>query len=483
VDIAAAGLDPKKLYYLDNGLTEEQFATDAAAGVCIVTLQAGALSTVYVPSSFIDGIPATGGVPYTQLLMAVDLGALPNTTDLTYLSTQVADLVQEQLGIAPPSVHLIVASPTTIVTDEQHAIIEAARLAAIETVTTERAKRIAAETQLADVQTRNLELVTYIQSLNLPASLIPPAAILAVDHETDLLEVGNTGEIYWLADGVVDVTGLVRDSFTDINGVQYEQHLGVSDEIGVNGEVAVRLSWGYPHVNGSTVKAYPSLIAGAKPGWYSTGYEPAGLTIVHQDGTSPTGAPGETPSGATPGTIFPLQLPLTNLHGSYGHRHNVPSTGQGLLAYDFWFQSSPEQRAVFNADGEVTNEVVIVLDYWGGYGAYGTRSPGWYVRDAIIDGLLWHVYVVKNEAGELEPYPVGSVQGWKRTVFQPAAPISRPGNIDFAAFFAYMVAQQDSAGTPWLVGTEYLVSAELGVEVVEGTGDVTIHNYRVYQAP
>ena len=36
-------------------------------------------------------------------------------------------------------------------------------------------------------------------------------------------------------------------------------------------------------------------------------------------------------------------------------------------------------------------------------------------------------------------------------------------------------------GTPWAKGNEYVVSVELGVEPQDGTGDITMFNYRVWK--
>ena len=42
-------------------------------------------------------------------------------------------------------------------------------------------------------------------------------------------------------------------------------------------------------------------------------------------------------------------------------------------------------------------------------------------------------------------------------------------------------ALYDVNGQPWAAGTESLVSVELGVEPVEGVGDMKVSNYRVWK--
>ena len=70
--------------------------------------------------------------------------------------------------------------------------------------------------------------------------------------------------------------------------------------------------------------------------------------------------------------------------------------------------------------------------------------------------------------------------GWKFVVFQPDQPIEA-GTLDLAKFINYVATRKDELGTPWATGREYAVSVELGVEPVDGTGDLTLYNYRVWK--
>lgn len=166
-DIIAAGGDPKAEYYTPNALTDAQYAADIVAGVCIITLQAESIDVVYVPSSYISGFPEIGGIPYTQLLLAMDIGALPDSLDLTYVKGKLADVVLENLGVTT-TVKTVVASLTTNVTDAEHATLETARQALIGTVTTDHARYLQASTDLAAAQAKITELENFIISLNLP---------------------------------------------------------------------------------------------------------------------------------------------------------------------------------------------------------------------------------------------------------------------------------------------------------------------------
>jgi len=286
-----------------------------------------------------------------------------------------------------------------------------------------------------------------------------------------LLQVGRDNDAYWVEDGVWGPWGLTRDTFTGIGGTTYEQYIGVSPEVGANGEVAFRLAWKWPSCC-TEIKSFPSIISGAKPGFYNSWTKPAGLDLRLLDGSYSQ----KYPSGATPGTFFPLQLPIASLKTTANYRHVSTPTGRGHLAYDIFLQSSPTQVNGFGTG--ITHEIIIPLDYWGGYGVHGTRNPAWYDHDVTIDGRLFHVYAGKDADGALRATWGG---GWKFIVFEPAQPIPAGTQLDLAKFINYTTTRRDVFGTPWANGNEYAVSVELGVEPQEGVGDIQVTNYRVWR--
>ena len=58
---------------------------------------------------------------------------------------------------------------------------------------------------------------------------------------------------------------------------------------------------------------------------------------------------GAIPSGPTPGTFFPMQLPMAPLYSSFNYTHNATPTGHGHLSYDIWLQNTPTQPHGFTA--------------------------------------------------------------------------------------------------------------------------------------
>ncbi len=130
---------------------------------------------------------------------------------------------------------------------------------------------------------------------------------------------------------------------------------------------------------------------------------------------------------------------------------------------------------------------MIPLANWGNYGGWSgpnSRPPKWYDHDAWIDGRLFHVYATKGDDGALRfdwQWLEGTYgrTGWKLIAFVPAQMPINAGELNLASFVNYVATRKDIYGTPWATGREYVSSVELGVEPVEGTGDITIYNYRV----
>ena len=132
-----------------------------------------------------------------------------------------------------------------------------------------------------------------------------PQIAISKHGPTHWLQTGWDTAAYWMHDGVWGAGNLTRGTYTGLNGSQYEQQIGVSNQMGPNGEVAARMAWKWP--TGTTeVKSYPALLVGNKPGFFSDWTNPGGFLIRLLDGTDSQ----VYPSGKTPGSFFPLQLPI-----------------------------------------------------------------------------------------------------------------------------------------------------------------------------
>lgn len=292
------------------------------------------------------------------------------------------------------------------------------------------------------------------------------------------------------------------------------------------GQVAFRTQWSWPFsINGvlvdgnpnfSEVKAYPSLIYGARPGYRSTSQWPAFEKVVRlPDGVTvaspPAGTPinianqwvaaggsvsTQAPSGHTNSNL-PRQLLITAGGLVITGRLSASATGKSHVSFDAWLQApaNPTQTSGF-ANSPITHEIMVPLRNFGGYGQHGNRNPSWYDHDVTIDGILYHVYAAKSSNGALT-YSFGGLNGnyineetgsgrtgWKFIIFQhdgTSHPLLADGSfrVNLGAMLNHCRTTLDSRGIAWVQGTEHCVAVEVGVEPVVGTGDCIIWDYRI----
>jgi hypothetical protein len=165
--IVAAGGNPELDYYKPHGIDTTKYLSDASNGVCIITLQTNTGITVYVPNSYIDGLPDIGGIIYTTLALAIKVGAVPETLNLTALRNQIKSDVLEFVGVEAEVNTVMISQPVTI-RDSDHTVLEAARMQKKGTVVTDRAKLIEALRERDNARSKIVELETYIRSLPRP---------------------------------------------------------------------------------------------------------------------------------------------------------------------------------------------------------------------------------------------------------------------------------------------------------------------------
>ncbi|TFZ05567.1 hypothetical protein EZ313_02540 [Ramlibacter henchirensis] len=297
------------------------------------------------------------------------------------------------------------------------------------------------------------------------------------------LQVGNPDDAYWMEDNRWGQSGITEGP----NAHQFEQQIGVSPNVGPNGEVAFRMKWRWPNPPGSAeVKGFPSVLNGRRPGYYSTGTTVDGDPVRLPNGSTLQ----QAPTGHTPGTLFPMQLPVKSLKAKFNFAHLSAPTGQGQLTFDIWLQSGAKQDTGF-LNSSITHEIMVPLSHWGNYGAHNVpdgRKPHWFDHTATIGGKEYHVYATKSAADGCLRYDFMNLNGsygrtgWKMIAFVPAVLPADPGEIDLAAIINYVATRADSCGEKWAVGNEHVASVELGVEPVAGAGDITVYDYKVWGA-
>lgn len=162
-DCIAEGLDPFSYYYESVGLTETQYITDLKNNVSIVSLQTKDGEWLYIPSNYIIKFPDMNGIVYRAIMLGISLGAVPDTMKLDALKTSMTNLVQDTIGITSVVKEVVISVPT-IISKENHDMIETARLSKITLNMSDSLKLSKANQDLAVARLKIIELENYIKT-------------------------------------------------------------------------------------------------------------------------------------------------------------------------------------------------------------------------------------------------------------------------------------------------------------------------------
>lgn len=169
-DLAGSGVDVVAEYYTPIGLDQAAYDSDVAAGALMVTLQAGVAPPVTVPSTYFTSSAEIGGVKYFGRMIALNLASLPADMSLAPLQQRLVEVVKQTIGVEAAS-RSIVTDNGTVMSEDQHTIIEATRAQNITQVNTDYALFLAERTRADTLQQRVTALSKYIED-----NLAPPAA-------------------------------------------------------------------------------------------------------------------------------------------------------------------------------------------------------------------------------------------------------------------------------------------------------------------
>lgn len=112
--------------YKAKGLTEDDYTADLNADMRIVAFVNDKGYRIQVPAKYIAGYPAIDGVYYRALTIGVPLPLMPVEQNLDFLVQDIKTLVKAKLGVDTTPV-LIEASDPTVLTQDEHKSVQAAR--------------------------------------------------------------------------------------------------------------------------------------------------------------------------------------------------------------------------------------------------------------------------------------------------------------------------------------------------------------------
>ena len=206
--------------------------------------------------------------------------------------------------------------------------------------------------------------------------------------------------------------------------------------------VHARWTWDWLDA-GDTVKAYPEVIVGTKPG----------------------SAPTSTSLPRRVSALGQLQASLAL---------ESRRTGNGKLAFDLWLTNTatPSQFGV----PPISHKLMIWHD------AFGTMQPAGQRRATVkINGRRYDLYVNDHHGMGWRyiaylPTSFGPRPARGQVALTPAGPrasrrFQDTGLINLKAFL------EDSRARQLISGSEFLASVELGNELISGQGETLIHHY------
>lgn len=155
------GINVYEKYYKPMSISEDTYKVDLGLKASIVTLVSGAGEEVFVPNTYIESYPGDSGVRYSRNVIVIDVGLIPETTDISYIKDLAVDLVKHNLGVTS-SVEIVTAPYTGSVSHDQHVTWETARRAAVQGYVPLVEQIVTANAKVSLLQEQNNELLAII---------------------------------------------------------------------------------------------------------------------------------------------------------------------------------------------------------------------------------------------------------------------------------------------------------------------------------
>lgn len=130
-DIYKLGVDVYTTYYERVGLIDGKdgfsFSNEAKVEANIITLKGTDGSVLYIPDTYITKIPDASLIPYSEVILGISLGALPDDLNIEDVKEDIEEVVGNRINIRPTidvGTIPVVKNPTL----EEHLILERTRM-------------------------------------------------------------------------------------------------------------------------------------------------------------------------------------------------------------------------------------------------------------------------------------------------------------------------------------------------------------------
>ena len=118
-DYLANNETPKTDIYDKYGIKESLYDSDREANMQIVSLQSEKGHWLYVPARYVVSYPITNGIPYRTMMIGAALPAFPADKDLSFLITDIGNLISDSLGVTA-TIKVVETSRVTLVPSAKH---------------------------------------------------------------------------------------------------------------------------------------------------------------------------------------------------------------------------------------------------------------------------------------------------------------------------------------------------------------------------
>ena len=122
------GINVFSKFYTPFGISQDIFNTDRINGIDIVTLISSTHPTVILPSSFIVSFPNITAIPYNNVFLVMDLGILPDKTELRAGIDYCKEVIEDFHGVTP-TVQVVAHPIAGLIDSSQHEALVNARIA------------------------------------------------------------------------------------------------------------------------------------------------------------------------------------------------------------------------------------------------------------------------------------------------------------------------------------------------------------------
>jgi len=155
------GTDVYTEHYLTHGLSQDDYRKDLQAGAALVGLFGDDGSVIYVPDVYIATIPSQNSPVMGNFVLSALIGPLRSNYNFAAMQQKVAEVLSDYIGLEP-EVYVDVLDTATVMSPEEAAAAEAARLAAIKNRTSTYALLQQSQAREAALQAHIIALLAKI---------------------------------------------------------------------------------------------------------------------------------------------------------------------------------------------------------------------------------------------------------------------------------------------------------------------------------